>query len=148
LRLALEAIDEALGEEEPIPPGLIEAAQESYTWFDVDAELAELLFDSAQEELVLLRSEGERRLLVFGSAERAVQFETVRSGDGFDLVGFVTPGRSEEVRAQRPGDEVVTRSDDGGAFTLEALGGGLVRLVIGAADDVSALITPWFMLGS
>ena len=64
----MHALDDVLSEEEPIPPGLIVAAQESYTWFDVDAELADLLFDSANGELALVRSEGERRLLVFGSS--------------------------------------------------------------------------------
>ena len=77
-----------------------------------------------------------------------MQFETVSRGDRFDLVGFVTPGRAEEVRAQRPGDEVVARADDGGAFTLADIAGGMVRLVIGSADDASVLITPWFVLGS
>ena len=148
MRRALHVLDDVLSEEEPIPPELIVAAQESYTWFDVDAELAELLFDSASGELALVRSDGERRLLVFGSAERAVQFETVRRGDRFDLVGFVTPGRAEEVRAQRSGGETVARAGDGGAFTLHDVAGGMVRLVVGPADDASVLITPWFMLGS
>jgi hypothetical protein len=148
MRRALHALDDVLSEEEPIPPALIVAAQESYTWFDVDAELAELLFDSANGELALLRSDGERRLLVFGSSERAVQFETVRRGDRFDLVGFVTPGRAEEVHAQRQGDEVSVAADDGGAFTLSDIAGGMVRLVVGSADDASVLITPWFVLGS
>jgi hypothetical protein len=149
-------LDEALAELEPLPVGAVAAAQSCYSWADFDAELAELLFDSADGEAALVRSDGERRLLVFGSAERAVQFEIVARGGGFDLVGFLTPGRADEVRAQHAGDvvvaaagdEVEARADDGGAFTVATVAPGMVRLVIGAPADEASLITPWFMLGS
>ena len=40
---------------EPIPPRLSAAARDAYSWRRADAELAELLFDSASDTLVGVR---------------------------------------------------------------------------------------------
>ena len=52
---------------DPVPESLIRASRETLTWRRVDAELAELLSDSAVEDerLALVRGDGEPRSLSF-----------------------------------------------------------------------------------
>ena len=46
----------ALHEADSVPDDVLQAAKDSFTWRTVDAELAELVFDSALEELSGVRS--------------------------------------------------------------------------------------------
>ena len=52
---------------DPVPEALVHAARETLTWRRVDAELAELLSDSALEEagFALVRGHGEPRAVSF-----------------------------------------------------------------------------------
>ena len=59
---------------EPIPPRLSAAAREAYGWRRADAELAELLFDSASDTLVGVRgTTTDRRSFRYGSGQFAIR---------------------------------------------------------------------------
>ena len=59
---------------EPIPPHLSAAAQDAYSWRRADAELAELLFDSASDTLVGVRgTTTDRRSFRYASGEFAIR---------------------------------------------------------------------------
>ena len=59
---------------EPIPPRLSAAARDAYTWRRADAELAELLFDSASDTLVGVRgTTTDRRSFRYASGQFAIR---------------------------------------------------------------------------
>jgi hypothetical protein len=59
---------------EPIPPRLSAAARDAYSWRRADAELAELLFDSASDTLVGVRgTTTDRRSFRYASGDFAIR---------------------------------------------------------------------------
>ena len=59
---------------EPIPPRLSAAARDAYSWRRADAELAELLFDSASDTLVGVRgTTTDRRSFRYASGDVAIR---------------------------------------------------------------------------
>ena len=72
----LEQVADAFGDAhlEPIPPRLSAAARDAFAWRRADAELAELLFDSASDTLVGVRgTTTDRRSFRYASGEFAIR---------------------------------------------------------------------------
>jgi hypothetical protein len=146
-RRVLEALDEALEVEEPLPEHLVRQAEASYTWRTFDAELLELLVDSASDELAVVREQQLQRFMVFGAGERGVHFEcSWIPGRGFELAGFVVPAGAYQVRAEQPPDELVVETDGSGQFRLAAARAETTRLTIRAQSGPELMVTPWFVL--
>jgi hypothetical protein len=125
----------------------VTSAQQLYTWRDVEAELLELLTDSAHDELLVVRAGEAPRLMVFGSGEQAVQLEVLRRGDGYELAGFVSAaGTGQVVRAEWAGGSRGGGADAGGAFRIAPVPPGRVRVTIEGGGDHATLVTPWFEL--
>jgi hypothetical protein len=122
---------------EPIPTDLIEAARSAFTWRLAGAELAELLFDSASEELVGVRGHTtDRRSFRFGSGDFVVRIHLTEAS----LVVMIEPPLSIACR-------VVT--EDG---TLDHLTDELGELVVDSPDypfrvevelPGGTTVTPW-----
>jgi hypothetical protein len=75
-RPLLEQVADAFddGYLEPIPPRLSAAARDAYSWRRADAELAELLFDSASDAVVGVRgTTTERRSFRYASGDVAIR---------------------------------------------------------------------------
>ncbi len=145
-RRVLRSFDHVLTIDEPLPPALVAAAQDLYVWRSVDAELLELLVDSAADELTTVRDERLQRFMAFGSDERGVHFECTLGDDGFVLEGLIVPAGGYVVRADRPNSDLVVESDELGSFRLSRLEAGSTRLTIRAIDGEMLMTTPWFML--
>ncbi len=156
-RRMMAAFDAVFASEEPIPDDLVRVAQDLYTWRTVDAELLELLVDSAETELAVVRDDDRmQRFVAFGNDDHGVHFEcTTQDGDTFLLTGIVVPAAVYAVRVDRPGADLETMTDDLGSFTVGPLDAGSIRLTIRAVDagqpaeaDGGLMVTPWFMLQS
>lgn len=145
-RRVLRSFDDLLAVDEPLPAALLTTAQDLYVWRAFDAELLELLVDSAHDELATVRDERLQRFMAFGSDERGVHFECTADDDGFTLVGLVVPAGGYVVRADRPNSDIVVETDDLGAFRLTRLDAGSTRLTIRGIEGDSLMTTPWFML--
>ncbi|MEO9324058.1 hypothetical protein ABFT23_11240 [Nocardioides sp. C4-1] len=121
-----------------------QAARAAFTWRTVDAELAELLHDSALDAGAAVRSAGsddEPRSLSFGSGALALEIEY----DGTEVVGQVVPSADATLHLQRPeGDEVVVEVDAAGFFRFEGVEPGPTRFVARSAD--ATLTSPWVNL--
>src|ERR1700722_7045820 len=84
--------DEELAEElrrlaaqaDPVPPLLMQAPIDAFSWRDIDAELAELVFDSLfdTDEATLVRSSPDRRMVSFKTAELTIDIEVSGAGTG------------------------------------------------------------------
>ena len=78
----LAALRQALLARQAVPPGFVEAAQNAFAWRNIDAELAELTYDSVRdnEMAASMRAEAASiRALTFTSAHLTIELE-VRPG--------------------------------------------------------------------
>jgi hypothetical protein len=137
---------------DPMPAQLLDQVRRSFCWRTIDAELAELSFDSLidRESDLAVRSGAdaalEPRMLGFGAVvhgeELSIEVEVSRSGDGCVLVGQVFPAgaRAVEVQAGAGGSTEVS-IDDLGRFVIEPLPCGPVRLRVD--HDGCVVQTTW-----
>jgi hypothetical protein len=118
---------------DPVPESVVFAARESLTWLRVDAELAELLSDSAVEDerLALVRGEGEPRAVSFEAGELTIELDVIEDGPRRKLVGQLVPPAEARIEVQpEQGDHTVTAADSHGRFHAEGVPPGRIRLRI------------------
>ena len=116
-RLAAElAAAERLAD--PVPAHLVTAAIGGYHLRTMDAELAELVFDSATDAAAqLVRGAATRQLLSFRAGDVTIELEIVRSADSLHLVGQLLPPRATPIDIRTPGASSTVSSDRLGRFT-------------------------------
>lgn len=142
----LRELGRVLDAAEPVPAPSTVLAEAALGWRTLDAELAELVHDSAVEqgELVLRGAGPAQRILTF--ATEAVQVD-IEVAEG-QLVGQVTPPTAATVELRRGDDQpaVVTATDEFGAFVVDRPGRGPATIVCRAADGSWAVRTSWTAL--
>ena len=95
----LELVGRALRAAEPVPEHVITGALAAWTWRTIDAELAELVFDSATE-LTGVRSEDTARQVTFQAP--GVEIEVMVIDDAVRrIVGQLDPGAEMTVELPR-----------------------------------------------
>ncbi|MDA0183360.1 hypothetical protein OJ997_23825 [Solirubrobacter phytolaccae] len=120
-----------VGHVDPVPSLVDEAARSAFGWRTIDADLAELLRDSADEVLEAgVRGPSGARQLSFESPRLGIELEVVDIGPRERrLEGQLLPPASAVVTIERPGeDSVSVQADELGRFVLEGLRAGVVRL--------------------
>lgn len=126
------------------------AAKAAFTWRTVDAELAELLHDSALDAGAAVRSVAAApRTLSFGrrhDQDRVTLELEITDGDLLgEVIGTTQPGATTTVTVQRPGvADVEVAVDAGGFFTVPGVGTGPVRFRVQGAG--AGLTTDWVTL--
>ncbi len=140
----LALVGRALRTAEPVPDRVVTGARAAWTWRTIDEELAELVFDSAQE-LTGVRSEDTARQLTFRAP--GVEIEVMVVDDGARrIVGQLVPPGDYTVQLA-VGDEVLDEpSDHLGRFTFESVPLGPVRISILGADGAHVVSTEWVLL--
>jgi hypothetical protein len=140
---------------DPPAPALLEQAQMAFSWRTIDAELADLAYDSAADLEVLA---GVRDGAVLGSGPRLLGFGTEAGGDDLaveieislergrpTLIGQLMPPTAATVAVQcfgaDRGTAPVVPADDLGRFRVDAVPSGPVRLRIDLGDRV--IETSW-----
>ncbi|KAA1424048.1 hypothetical protein [Nocardioides antri] len=134
----------AVAEEAEVSDRRRAAARAAFTWRTVDAELAELLHDSALDAGAAVRSGGDApRMLSFRRAAVTLEVEV----DGDVVLGEVIDEHTDDsgpatVTLQRPDSEDRTvEADASGFFRFDSVGAGSVRFVVARAGW--SLTTPW-----
>ncbi len=124
----LGALREAMRAREAVPPGLVETAKSAYAWHNIDAELAQLTYDSRRDEdrSATVRSEtASIRALTFTSAHTTIELEVT----GDSLLGQVMPPGEGTIEAQtREGVTTAATVDEIGCFSIEPMPPGPFRL--------------------
>ncbi|MBM0123877.1 hypothetical protein [Pimelobacter simplex] len=145
-------LGEAVAEADAVSDRRRTAARAAFTWRSVDAELAELLHDSALDAGAAVRSGagggGEPRTLSFGHSGLTLEVEV----DGETLLGQVigtgsaaSAPQAASVLLERPeADAVSAEADAAGFFRLERVRPGTVRFVV--EQGGWSLTTPWVTL--
>jgi hypothetical protein len=135
----MDELRSLFGRLDPVVPGMVEQARSAYTWRTIDAELAELSFDSlVDRELAgAVRDDGAAtlgpRMLGFGAVvgddDVAIEVE-ISPGPGAPvLIGQLLPAIAGAVELQcANGGTSVVRADDLGRFRVEPVPAGPLRL--------------------
>jgi hypothetical protein len=129
---------------DPVPELVREAARAAFTWRTIDAELAELMRDSAEEDAgVLVRSGGGQRQLSFESPRLGIELEVTATGARTRrLVGQLLPPTPATVTVERPGEDGLSvQADELGRFALDGLRAGAMRLHVALRGAQIAI--PW-----
>lgn len=110
------------GEADPVPEDVLTAARAALALRALDAELAELVADSAVDRLVGVRGGGdEPRLLTWEAGELGVEVQVTSTRDGVELRGQVSgadPGAVLELQ-DSTGARVGVTPDVDGSFVLD-----------------------------
>jgi hypothetical protein len=135
----LAALREALGADENVPPEFIELGKNAYAWHNIDAELAQLTYDSIHEpeEALSLRAEAASiRALTFTSAHLTIELEVSEDS----VLGQVIPAQSGVIEIQgREGTTATTEADEVGCFLIRPIPDSPFRLRFRTADDTDIL---------
>ena len=139
----LAALGEAIRARQAVPDSFIDMGKGAYAWHNIDAELAQLTYDSSREPAVGLRSEtASIRALTFTSVHLSLELEVT---DG-SLLGQVIPPQAGTLETQtRAGTTTSTPVDEIGCFAVEPIPASPFRLRYRTADGADVL-TGWITL--
>ena len=149
----MDELRSVLRRADPIPPEVTDSAKGALGWRRIDAELAELLADSAleTESAALTRSGGgSGRWLTFRAGELAIDVEVEADDATRTLLGQLAPPALSAIVEVHAADGSVSarvEADSLGRFRFALGAGGRVRLVVLRYDPPGAPIeTSWFSL--
>ena len=142
----LEELRGVLRRTDPVPAEVTDFATAAFGWRRLDAELAELLEDSAlvSEAPALARGVAGLRSLTFRSSELTIDVEVQ---PGLLLGQLAPPPASATVELQMENGDIVATADGDklGRFRLTIEGDGRFRLRV-VRPNASTVETSWFSL--
>ena len=148
----LDERDEALIEQvrntlraDAVPESVTEAAKAALSWRRIDAELAELLADSALDaEPALARGATLVRSVSFSAGKTIIELEIQHDRDRRTLLGQLSPAATWTIEVQGADGSAAepVRSDLLGRFRIALGRGGTIRLRLSGADGV-VIETAW-----
>jgi hypothetical protein len=125
----LAMLRKGLAEGDPVPSDVAAFAKAAFTWRDIDAELAELDFDSADEDLPAgVRSSTTVRMMSFQAGQWMIDIEYDEAAGR--LIGSTTPPARYSVDLHTSGAKFTTESDDLGRFTADGIAPGPLGMVL------------------
>lgn len=117
------------GRFDTFPPSVHDAALAAFELRNLDAELAELVADSAVEAgTVLVRGTAEPRLISFASPRISIELQVTAAAGARRLVGQVVGRRHGVVELDHRDGVIVVQPDDLGRFVASGVSAGPVRL--------------------
>ena len=141
----LAALRQALAERQAVPPEFVEAAKNAFAWHNIDAELAELTYDSSRDTESAPSTRAETasiRALTFTSAHLTIELEVTHDS----LLGQIVPAQPGTIKVQlRDGAETTVPADRIGRFTIRPMPAGTFRLHCKTSADADAQ-TNWITL--
>jgi hypothetical protein len=140
----LAALGEAMKARREVPEWFVETGKNAYAWHNIDAELAQLTYDSSRDEdtVAAVRSEAASiRSLTFTSARLSLELEV---GEG-SLLGQIIPPRAGMVEAHTTAGVTSWPVDEIGCFAAEPIPASPFRLRFCTTDGVDVL-TGWITL--
>jgi hypothetical protein len=140
----LEALRQAVGARESVPAEFVTAGKNAFAWHNIDAELAQLTYDSTVgTEHAPVRSEAAWiRALTFTSTRLTIELEVTEDS----VLGQIVPAQSASIEVQTGAGTVDTIStDDIGCFSIRPIPPGQFRLRCRNASG-SEVRTGWVTL--
>jgi hypothetical protein len=132
---------------DPVPPELLDAAAGAFAWRDIDAELAELVFDSLldTDEASLVRGAPERRLVSFTGGGLTIDVEVSSAGPERTVMGQIVPPQRGVVDIRRRQETVSIEADELGRFRSGPLPPGPLSLRLRPVGG-APVVTDWLAL--
>jgi hypothetical protein len=141
----LAALREALAERRAVPPEFIQAGKDAFAWHNVDAELAQLTYDSSHNlglGAAVRADAASIRALTFSAARLTIELEVNEDS----LLGQIVPAQTATIEIQlQTGESTVTSSDEIGCFSIRPIPTGQFRLRCTAPVGIEVL-TRWVTL--
>ncbi len=140
----LTALGEAMRESQAVPAQFIEMAKNAYAWHNIDAELAQLTYDSSRDESwsATVRSEtASIRALTFTSAHFSIDLEVTEDS----LLGQILPPQEGTIETGTGAGATTTPVDKAGRFSIEPTPASPIRLHYRTAEGTD-LVTGWITL--
>ena len=135
---------------EPVPAELRQAAVDAFSWRDIDAEIAELVYDSLldADAAALVRGPADQRLVSFAVGGMTIDLEVTSVGAGRTVMGQIAPPQRATVDIRHPQDTVTVEADDLGRFRSGPLPPGPASLRLRPLPEAGgpAVITDWIAL--
>jgi len=138
----VEALGAALEAADPVPAEVVAAGKATYTWRTIDAELAELVGDTAVEAAAV-RGSRAPRILTFAVGTTTLVVEVAEHRDKRRLLGQIVAPRSAEVEVDHPSGVMTVAADELGRFRIDDFPRGPIRLSLRFADTPSRVVTSW-----
>lgn len=126
LRRALHVVDAP-------PSHVISNARDAYLWHGIDAELAELVYDSATAAMTGVRASEATRQVTFRAPGLEIEVEVV-SERARIVVGQLVPPQPATVELRQADSTTRVETDPLGRFTFDGVAPGAVKLTVRTAD--------------
>jgi hypothetical protein len=140
----LAALGEAIRDREAVPEWFVETGKNAYAWRNIDAELAQLTYDSSddQETVAVVRSEAASiRALTFTSVRLSIELEVT----GGSLVGQIIPPRAGTLEVHTTAGVTSLPVDEIGCFSVTPIPNSPFRLRC-RTEDGADVLTGWITL--
>jgi hypothetical protein len=141
----LALLKESLGDNQAVPPDFVAAGRNAFAWHGVDAELAQLSYDSERDHDAVagVRAEAASiRALTFTSAHLTIELEVADDA----LLGQLVPTGAGTIEVQtRAGVIGTVAVDEVGCFQISPIPSSPFRLRCTSTDGPS-VVTGWITL--
>ena len=140
----LAALGEAMRARQAVPEWFVEAGKNAYAWHNIDAELAQLTYDSLvdRERAAIVRSEAASiRALTFTSTRLSIELEV---GEG-SLLGQIIPPRAGTLEVHTTAGVTSSPVDEIGCFVVDPIPSSPFRLRC-RTEDGADVLTGWITL--
>jgi hypothetical protein len=122
-RALLGHLAAVLDQVRPVPRDAVWSARGLFAWRTVDAELADMAYDSLlDDDTALARSTGGPRIVTFEAGELTLEVEVDARPGGRRLVGQLVPAQPAALELRQPtldpSGSIATTADEFGRFTL------------------------------
>lgn len=144
--MLLDTLRAVVRQADPVPPEVTDTARATYTWRTVDAELAELAYDSwlDDQRLAGVRGENAPRTLTFEGPSFTVELEVADEGTRRRLLGQLVPPGVAQIEVRHSGGLLRLAADEVGRFAAAGVAPGPVSLRCRVEGfDGPPLVTSW-----
>ena len=140
----LAALREAIRAREQVPEWFVETGKNAYAWHNIDAELAQLTYDSSRDRdaAAVVRSEAASiRALTFTSGRLSIELEVGES----TLLGQVVPPQAGTLEIHTAAGVASSPVDEIGCFSVTPIPASPFRIRCRTQDGADVL-TGWVTL--
>jgi hypothetical protein len=140
----LAALREARRARRAVPEWFVETGKNAYAWHNIDAELAQLTYDSSHDRnrRAVMRSEAASiRALTFTSPRLSIELEVNESS----LVGQIIPPRAGMLEVHTTAGVISSPVDEIGCFVVDPIPSSPFRLRC-RTDDGADVLPGWITL--
>jgi hypothetical protein len=149
----IDELRDMFAHDDPVPPLVTEAAKAAFGWRRLDADLAELLSDSAlqDESLALARgAEATLRSVSFSAGPLAIDVQVHGEGADRTVLGQLSPPTQTRIELQTADEPAATatQSDKLGRFRIRlgAANSFRLRVSIEGRSGSDSVETSWIPL--